>query len=216
MLGLAVAIGLGNPYLATTKKLTHPLLALAVVGLGAGMDLRVVAKVGAHGILYTVAGIAACLAIGKLLAKALKVSADVGTLISVGTAICGGSAIAAIVPVLAESTRRSRSRSAPSSCSTRSPSCLSAARPRRRPDRAAVRLWAALAIHDTSSVVGAGAKYGAVALTIATTVKLARALWIVPLTLGTAMRPRRAADACAGPAEDGPGSSSVSSSPRRW
>jgi uncharacterized membrane protein YadS len=100
LLGLALALAAGNPYLARTRKLTPQLLALSVVGLGAGMDLQVVARVGAQGVIYTVAGIAAALALGALLTRLLGVGRIVGTLISVGTAICGGSAIAAVVPVL--------------------------------------------------------------------------------------------------------------------
>src|SRR5689334_6830711 len=92
LLGLAVAIAFGNPYVERTRALTRTLLALSVMGLGAGMDLRVVARVGAHGIVYTIAGIAVALAIGGLLTRLIGVGRNVGTLISVGTAICGGSA----------------------------------------------------------------------------------------------------------------------------
>src|SRR5256885_10074580 len=100
LLGLVLALAAGNPYLARTRKLTPQLLALSVVGLGAGMDLRVVARVGAEGVVYTVAGIAAALAIGALLTRLLGVGRIVGTLISVGTAICSGSALAAVGPGL--------------------------------------------------------------------------------------------------------------------
>ncbi len=174
-----------------------------MVGLGAGMDLRVVAKVGAHGVLYTVAGIAACLAIGKLLAKALKVSADVGTLISVGTAICGGSAIAAMVPVL-------RPKEHEVSVALATVFLLNAIALFLFPavghavglSETQFGLWSALAIHDTSSVVGAAVAYGGAAVGVATTVKLARALWIVPLTIGIAqVRRLREPNAVAGKAK---------------
>jgi len=176
LLGLVLALAAGNPYLARTRKLTPQLLALSVVGLGAGMDLRVVARVGAEGVVYTVAGIAAALAIGALLTRLLGVGRIVGTLISVGTAICGGSAIALFVfPPIGHA--------------------LSL-------DDNQFGLWAALAIHDTSSVVGAAVAWGGKAVEIATTVKLARALWIVPLTIGIAWwHARTSGDATSGKAK---------------
>src|SRR5712692_1053741 len=100
LLGLLLALTFGNPWLDRTRKATHILLPLAVVGLGAGMDLRVVARAGAHGAVYTAAGIVTALALGALLTRLLRVTRILGALISVGTAICGGSAIAAVVPVL--------------------------------------------------------------------------------------------------------------------
>ena len=187
LLGLALALTLGNPYLDKTRKLTPKLLALSVVGLGAGMDLRVVARVGAHGVLYTVAGITLALALGALLTRVLGVGRIVGTLISVGTAICGGSAIAAVVPVL-------RAKDHEASVALATVFLLNAVALFIFPpighllglSDSQFGLWAALAIHDTSSVVGAAVAWGGAAVPIATTVKLARALWIVPLTLGIA------------------------------
>ena len=187
LLGLAVALSVGNPYLATTRKLTPKLLALSVVGLGAAMDLRVVARVGAHGILYTIVGISAALALGALLTRWLRVDRVVGTLITVGTAICGGSAIAAVVPVL-------RAKDHEASVALATVFLLNAVALFIFPpighalslNDGQFGLWAALAIHDTSSVVGAAVAWGGAAVAIATTVKLARALWIVPLTLGIA------------------------------
>ena len=184
LLGLALAVTAGNPYLDRTRKLTPKLLALSVVGLGAGMDLRVVARVGAHGILYTVLGISTALLLGTLLTRLLKVGRNVGTLITVGTAICGGSAIAAIVPVI-------RAKDHEASVSLATVFMLNALALFIFPpighwmslSDAQFGLWSALAIHDTSSVVGAAVAWGGKAVEIATTVKLARALWIVPLTL---------------------------------
>lgn len=184
LLGLVLALAFGNPYLDRTRKLTHTLLAAAVVGLGAGMDLRVVARVGAHGVLYTMAGIATALALGALLTRFLSVSRNVGTLITVGTAICGGSAIAAVVPVL-------RPKEHEASVALGTVFLLNAVALFAFPavghafhlDDSQFGLWSALAIHDTSSVVGAAVAWGGKAVEIATTVKLARALWIVPLTL---------------------------------
>lgn len=184
LLGLLLALVFGNPYLEHTRKLTPRLLALSVVGLGAGMDLRVVARVGAHGVLYTVAGITIALALGAMLTRLLGVGRNVGTLISVGTAICGGSAIAAIVPVL-------RPKEHEASVALATVFLLNAVALFAFPPighaahltDSQFGLWSALAIHDTSSVVGAAVAWGGKAVEIATTVKLARALWIVPLTL---------------------------------
>jgi uncharacterized integral membrane protein (TIGR00698 family) len=184
LLGLVLALAFGNPYLDKMRKATHTLLALSVVGLGAGMDLRVVARVGAHGVLYTVLGIVTALALGALLTRLLRVSRDVGTLITVGTAICGGSAIAAVVPVL-------RPKQHEVSVALAIVFLLNAIALFVFPPighavgltDAQFGLWSALAIHDTSSVVGAAVAWGGAAVAIATTVKLARALWIVPLTI---------------------------------
>ena len=203
LLGLVLALAAGNPYLARTRKLTPQLLALSVVGLGAGMDLRVVARVGAEGVVYTVAGIAAALAIGALLTRLLGVGRIVGTLISVGTAICGGSAIAAVVPVL-------RAKDHESTVALATVFLLNAIALFVFPpighalslDDNQFGLWAALAIHDTSSVVGAAVAWGGKAVEIATTVKLARALWIVPLTIGIAWwHARTSGDATSGKAK---------------
>ena len=190
--GIAVALVAGNPWLAQTRRATHLLLAGAVVGLGAGMDLRVVAAVGLHGIGYTVAGIAGCLALGRALgAAAARRAARSATLITVGTAICGGSAIAAVVPVL-------RPKEHEVSVALAVVFLLNAVALLLFPaighrvglSAAAFGLWSALAIHDTSSVVGAALSYGGGAVAVATTVKLARALWIVPVTLVLAARRR--------------------------
>ena len=182
LLGLVLALALGNPYLALTRKWTSLLLAFSVMGLGAGMDLRVVARVGAHGVLYTVAGIATALALGALLTRLLGVGRNVGTLISVGTAICGGSAIAAIAAVLQPKEHET-------SVALATVFLLNAVALFVFPPighlagltDAQFGLWSALAIHDTSSVVGAAVAWGGGAVAVATTVKLARALWIVPL-----------------------------------
>src|ERR1700730_13579391 len=184
LLGLVVALALGNPYLDKMRKATAVLLPLSIVGLGAGMDLRVVARVGAHGVVYTVLGIVCALALGALLTRILHVGRNVGTLITVGTAICGGSAIAAVVPVL-------RPKEHEVSVALATVFLLNAVALFVFPPighavgltDAQFGLWSALAIHDTSSVVGAAVAWGGKAVEIATTVKLARALWIVPLTL---------------------------------
>ncbi len=183
-LGIVLALLLGNPYAAFTRKATTTLLQGAVIGLGFGMDLRVVVRVGLHGVWMTLIGIVFCLGIGLVLATLFRVRRDVAILVTVGTAICGGSAIAAIVPVLG-------AKDEDATVSLAVVFFLNAVALLIFPlighalhlDDAAFGLWSALAIHDTSSVVGAASEYSAPALAIATTVKLARALWIVPLAL---------------------------------
>ena len=183
--GALIALLLGNPWQSLTRNWTHRLLPLAVVGLGADMNLRAVAKAGLHGLGYTAVSIVLVLALGWWLARIMKVERDAGMLISVGTAICGGSAIAAVAPVL-------RAKEHEISVALATVFLLNAVALVIFPPighavglgQEAFGLWSALAIHDTSSVVGAGLAYGPRALEVATTVKLARALWIVPLTLG--------------------------------
>ena len=183
--GSLLALTVGNPWPAQSRAWTHRLLPLAVVGLGADMNLRTVMKAGLQGLGYTALSLLLVLALGWWLARLLKVDRDAGLLISVGTAICGGSAIAAVAPVL-------RAKEQAISVALATVFLLNAVALVIFPPigqaaglgQDAFGLWAALAIHDTSSVVGAGLAYGPRALEVATTVKLARALWIVPLTLG--------------------------------
>ena len=199
--GVGLALTVGNPHVDLTRRATPTLLALSVVGLGAGMDLRQVAAVGMHGAGYTVVGIGLCLLLGTVLTRALGVSRDVGLLISVGTAICGGSAIAAVVPVLRPQEREV-------SVALGTVFLLNAVALFLFPavghavglSAHQFGLWSALAIHDTSSVVGAALRYAPESLQVATTVKLARALWIVPLTMGLGLWRRRAG----GPQTQGP------------
>jgi uncharacterized integral membrane protein (TIGR00698 family) len=194
--GTLLALTVGNPWQTRTRAWTHRLLPLAVVGLGADMNLRAVAKAGLHGLGYTAISLAVVLALGWWLARWLKVERDAGLLISVGTAICGGSAIAAVAPVL-------RAREQEISVALATVFLLNAVALVIFPPighavalgQEAFGLWSALAIHDTSSVVGAGLAYGPRALEVATTVKLARALWIVPLTLGIGWLVARRAEA---------------------
>ncbi len=182
--GIALALGPGHPHGGRTKALTPKLLSYSVVGLGAAMNLRVVAQVGLQGFGYTLAGIGLAMGLGLGLGRLLGVRTVTATLISVGTAICGGSAIAAAAPVLrAEDEDVSMALGTVfllnASALLLFPLVGHALHMGERP----FGLWAALAIHDTSSVVGAGSSYGPEALMVATTTKLARALWIVPLTL---------------------------------
>ena len=201
-LGVLLAIVFGNPYKAQTCKWTHWLLQASVVALGAGIDLREVARAGLSGLLYTAGGIAGTLLAGALLGRLLRVPRDTGLLITVGTAICGGSAIAAVAPVV-------RAKDDEVSVSLGTVFLLNSAALLLFPpighllqlSESSFGLWAAVAIHDTSSVVGAALAYGPQALTLATTVKLARALWIIPLALGIALlRARREQKAGSGSA----------------
>jgi uncharacterized integral membrane protein (TIGR00698 family) len=187
VLGVVFGLAFTHPYPTESRKLARTLLQISIVGLGFAMNLHQVLRAGRSGFVYTLLGITFALAVGWALGRMLRVPGKSSYLISTGTAICGGSAIAAVGPVIEASDEEM-------SVSIGTVFLLNAAGLIVFPplgkmlglSETQFGLWAALAIHDTSSVVGAGAKYGALALAIATTVKLARALWIVPLTLVTA------------------------------
>ncbi len=189
-LGLVLALTIGHPF--RTSKITKLLLQISVVGLGFGMNLQKVIEAGRTGILFTIATIVGTLTLGYFIGRALGISAGTAHLISSGTAICGGSAIAAVGPVIGATDEEM-------SVSLGTVFILNAIALFAFPvigkalalTQTQFGVWAAIAIHDTSSVVGAAASYGAEALQIATTVKLTRALWIVPLTIGTALAFRR-------------------------
>lgn len=194
-LGLVYGLTLVHPYTAETRTLTTFLLQSSIVLLGFAMNLQQVVRAGRSGILYTAIGITFALTLGWLLGKLLAVKRVPAFLISAGTAICGGSAIAAVGPVIGANEEEM-------AVALGTVFVLNSVALLTFPaigwalglSQEQFGLWGALAIHDTSSVVGACAKYGAEALTVGTTVKLARALWIVPLTLATAaVRKARAA-----------------------
>src|SRR5262247_4244386 len=193
-LGLGFGLSFSNPYAKQTRSLSKTLLQASVVGLGFGMNLRDVLRAGSSGFVYTALGISATMLIGVTLGRWLKVERVSALLISVGTAICGGSAIAAVGPVAGANDEEM-------SVSLGTVFILNSIALLIFPfighgfglNESQFGLWAALAIHDTSSVVGAAAKYGAGALAVGATVKLARALWIVPLTVGTALVKRNEA-----------------------
>ncbi len=188
MLGIAVALTMGNPFPLATARTVTPLLQISVVGLGAGMNLVEVGRAGAHGFLYTVIGITLTMTVGLTLGRLLRTGRDTSLLVTVGTAICGGSAIAAVAPAI-------RAKSHEISVALATVFFLNAIALLIFPsmghrlglNQAQFGVWSALAIHDTSSVVGAAMQYGARALEIATTIKLTRALWIVPVTLAVGM-----------------------------
>ena len=182
--GIIFAVTWGNPFPAITSKITSPLLGASIVGMGCGMNLIEVLQAGAHGLLYTFIGITAGIGLGVLFGKLLKLPKNTTYLVSVGTSICGGSAIAAAAPVL-------KAKSHEIAIASATVFTLNAIALLIFPaighwlgfSQAQFGYWSALAIHDTSSVVGAGMQYGPEALEIGTTVKLARALWIIPVTM---------------------------------
>lgn len=186
--GLVFGLLFTNPFAAPARKLSRVLLQASVVGLGFGMNLHQVVHAGRSGFLYTMGGIAFAMTAGMGLGALLTVQRTPAFLISTGTAICGGSAIAAVGPVVGATDEQM-------AVSLGTVFVLNSVALLIFPiigvalklTQEQFGLWAALAIHDTSSVVGAAAKYGAVALAVGTTVKLARALWIVPVTLATAL-----------------------------
>ena len=186
-LGLLVAQTTGNPFVVRTRVYTAKLLQWSVIGLGFGMNAHAAVQAGQQGLLFTVASIAGTLVLGYFAGRALGLTRTVSHLISCGTAICGGSAIAAVGPVL-------RAKDEEMSVALGTVFVLNAVALFLFPSighllamtQNQFGLWCAIAIHDTSSVVGAASAYGDQALQVATTVKLARALWIIPVSLGTA------------------------------
>jgi uncharacterized integral membrane protein (TIGR00698 family) len=186
-LGLALALTLGHPFASRNSKATKLLLQTSVILLGFGMNLQKVVEAGRTGFVFTVVTIIGTLLLGFLLGRAMNISRTVSHLISSGTAICGGSAIAAVGPVVnATDEEMSVALGTVFILNSIALFVFPMIGHRLGMTQPQFGVWAAIAIHDTSSVVGAAAKYGADALQIATTVKLTRALWIVPVTLATA------------------------------
>lgn len=185
--GLLYALTFTHPYHGDARRLSSFLLQASVVGLGFGMDLRKVVEVGESGIVYTAASICLVLVCGLGIGRWIKVSKTPSFLISAGTAICGGSAIAAVGPI-ANATQEEMAVALGTIFVLNSVALLlfPTLGWQLHLTQSQFGLWSALAIHDTSSVVGATARYGSLALAIGTTVKLARALWIVPVSLLTA------------------------------
>ena len=186
-LGLAFALTCGQAYPKFNKKVSKYLLQYSVVGLGFGMNLHASLASGREGMEFTILSVVGTMVIGWFIGrKCLKVERDTSSLISSGTAICGGSAIAAVGPVL-------KAKDTEMSVALGTIFVLNAVALFLFPvvghalgmSQHEFGTWAAIAIHDTSSVVGAGAAYGEEALEVATTIKLTRALWIIPLALAT-------------------------------
>jgi uncharacterized integral membrane protein (TIGR00698 family) len=186
--GLIYGLSFEHPYHLDARRLSKLLLQVSVVGLGFGMNLQQVLRVGRSGLVYTAAGITFAMLLGWGLGKLLAVKGRTSFLISAGTAICGGSAIAAVAPV-ANASEEEIAVSLGTVFALNSVALLlfPLIGTALHMTQTQFGLWSALAIHDTSSVVGASAKFGAVALAVGTTVKLARALWIVPMSVGTSL-----------------------------
>ena len=186
-LGLAYGFTFDHPFVAHARHGSKWLLQVSVIGLGFGMNLHQVIEAGRSGFLYTACSITIALLLGWALGKLLQVKRTTSFLISAGTAICGGSAIAAISPIAgADEGEIAVSLGTVFILNSVALLLFPLIGIRLHMSQTQFGLWSALAIHDTSSVVGATAKFGALALAVGTTVKLARALWIVPLSLGTA------------------------------
>jgi uncharacterized integral membrane protein (TIGR00698 family) len=189
--GIIFGLSFAHPFPSASKDLPRFLLQASVVALGFGMNPYEVVKAGRSGFVYTALGIGFALAAGLGIGKMLRVRGNTAFLITAGTAICGGSAIAAVGPLI-------RADEEEMAVSLGTVFILNSVALLIFPrigwvsglTQSQFGLWAALAIHDTSSVVGAAARYGVPALVIGTTVKLARALWIVPLALAVAAMKR--------------------------
>lgn len=182
--GITLSMLLSNPYEQLNKKIISITLPWSIVGLGCGMNLITVARVGMHGIHYTIFSILICVILGITLGKLLRNKRDTSVLITFGTAICGGSAIAAIASTIkAKHHEISVSLAIVFILNAISLFIFPAIGHYFHLSETQFGLWSALAIQDTSSVVGATLQYGAKALEVGTTVKLVRALWIVPVTL---------------------------------
>ncbi|MBN2426945.1 MAG: putative sulfate exporter family transporter [Deltaproteobacteria bacterium] len=186
--GILFSLLLGNPLSLKSSIWSKRLLQLSVVGLGFGLGIGEVWTVGKDSVVYTLIGITFTLALGALLRKIFPTGQKTAALIAFGTAICGGSAIAAMAPVL-------NSEDDETAVALATVFSLNAVALLLFPfighllhlSQVQFGEWAALAIHDTSSVVGAAAAYGPQALAVGTTVKLTRAMWIAPVALGAAL-----------------------------
>jgi uncharacterized integral membrane protein (TIGR00698 family) len=186
--GLIYGFTVAHPFHVESKRLAKFLLQASVVALGFGMNLHQVLQAGRSGFLYTAASITAAMLLGLGLGYLIHVGKKSAFLISAGTAICGGSAIAAVGPIAnASEEEMAVSLGAVFILNSVALFLFPVIGYAFHLTQSQFGLWAALAIHDTSSVVGATAKYGATALAVGTTIKLARALWIVPLSLLTAV-----------------------------
>ena len=186
-LGLLFALFFGQAYPKFNKKVSKKLLQYSVVGLGFGMNLQASLQSGKEGMAFTIVSVVGTMLIGWIIGrKLLKVERDTSYLISSGTAICGGSAIAAVGPVLkAKDTEMSVALGTVFILNAIALFVFPVIGHALDMTQQQFGMWAAIAIHDTSSVAGAGAAYGEEALQVATTIKLTRALWIIPLALAT-------------------------------
>lgn len=182
--GIVLALFVGNPYGALSKKVSKYLLQAAVVGLGFGMNLHESLAAGKDGIIFTIVSVTGVMVIGYSIGRMMGILPKLSYLISAGTAICGGSAIAAVSPVVkADDNETSISLAVIFTLNAIALFIFPLIGEMLGLTQNQFGLWAAIAIHDTSSVVGAASIYGEEALKVATTVKLTRALWIIPLSI---------------------------------
>jgi len=183
ILGTVLGLTLGNPWGQFMSNLSKTTLKISVIGLGFGVNIHQVITTGKMAIGYTAAGILFAMVMGYFLGRLFKTEKNTSLLISTGTAICGGSAIAAMAPAI-------KANNHDIAVSMATVFLLNGAALLVFPvighwfdlSQEAFGIWSAMAIHDTSSVVGAASGYGDTALDIGVTFKLTRALWILPLT----------------------------------
>lgn len=186
IMGFGLAVLIGNPFEKNLHQYIHLLLQISIVGLGFGLKLNEALTAGKTGFFLTVASILTVMVLGTILGKIFKLENKLAYLISAGTAICGGSAIAAISPIIKPSTKEiSLGLAIIFILNSIALFIYPAIGHVLHLSQEQFGLWCAVGIHDTSSVVGAAGKYGNEALKIATTVKLARALWIIPVSVIT-------------------------------
>src|SRR5260370_4120629 len=203
--GILFGLSFTHPYISESRGVARTLLQCSVAALGFVMNVHEVMKAGRSGFIYTALGISFALLAGLALGRLLQVRGNCSFLITTGTAICGGSAIAAIGPLLqAEEEEMAVSLGTIFILNSIAllifPPIVNAL----HLSQSQFGLWAALAIHDTISVVGAATRYGAQALVIVTTVKLTLALWIVPLALATAAIQRSSSQKLPAPGDGSP------------
>lgn len=185
-LGFLLAVFIGNPFEKHLHQYIHLLLQISIVGLGFGLKLDEALHAGKTGLVLTVVSILTVMILGYFLGRLFKLERPLSYLISAGTAICGGSAIAAVSPIIKPSTKQiSLALAIVFTLNSIALFVYPAIGHLLHLSQEQFGLWCAVGIHDTSSVVGAASKYGDEALKIATTVKLARALWIIPVSLIT-------------------------------
>lgn len=185
-LGIAFTILIGNPYEQRVHKYINLLLKISIVGLGFGLQLNEALKAGSEGVTLTIMSITTVMILGYLMGKLMKIEKPLSYLISVGTAICGGSAIAAVTPIIKPTTKQvSLALAIVFTLNSVALFIYPSLGHFFNMTQEQFGLWCAIGIHDTSSVVGAASKFGDTALKVATTVKLSRALWIIPMSLLT-------------------------------
>lgn len=188
LMGMAAVVIFGNPFPKATKSILKYLLQVSIIGLGFGMNFTKVVEAGSDGFVFTLLTIGVAIGLGFIIGRLLKVERIISYLISVGTAICGGSAIAAISQVVdADENDVSVSIGTVFILNAIALFIFPVIGNAFNLSQEQFGIWAAIAIHDTSSVVGASAQYGNESLMVATTIKLARALWIIPLAIITSV-----------------------------